>query len=240
MTKYTTIEIQRRLKLLGFNPGSLDGIPGRNTQAAIKLFQKANPPLSVDGIIGPKSLAKLFPSQSGTVSAEPNRSIDPPWLILARQKMGLHEVRNNKTLRDWLKSDGNTLGDPAVLPWCGDFMETCIAITLPDEPMIVNPYWALNWCKFGIAAPKGIVPLGAIAPFKRTGGGHIAIIVGHDSTYYYCLGGNQSNAVSIVKIAKSSQEGSLRWPSTYPIPQASDNMPHTSLNATVATNESMQ
>lgn len=234
MTIYSTLQIQTRLKAVGFNPGALDGIPGRNTTAAVRAFQKANG-LIDDGIVGPRTLGKLFPAIDHNTSA----TTEPPWLVMARHKMGLNERTNNKTLREWLKSDGHTLGDPAVLPWCGDFMETCIALTLSREPMIVNPYWALNWMKFGVPLPKGEVPLGAIAPFKRSGGGHIAMIVGHDSIYYHCLGGNQSNAVSITKIAKSNQEGGLRWPSTYPLPKANDYLPYTTLNATIATNESM-
>ena len=221
----TVLDIQRRLTSLGYIPGPLDGITGRQTIAAVKQFQRARG-LAADGIAGPQTLAVLFPS----ISVSP---IVPPWLTLARHKIGLHEKTNNKTLRDWLKSDGHTLGDPAVLPWCGDFMETCLALTLPEEPMITNPYYALNWMKFGQALT--IVALGSIAPFKRDGGGHIAMIVGHDQTYFHCLGGNQSNAVSITKIAKSRLSGPLRWPKTYSLP--TEALPFSSIDATVSTNE---
>lgn len=51
--------IQARLKNLGFDPGPVDGIPGRLTEAAIRAFQRHNPPLAVDGICGPKTLKEL-------------------------------------------------------------------------------------------------------------------------------------------------------------------------------------
>jgi len=221
----TTLEIQRRLAELGYQPGKLDGIPGRETAAAVKQFQRARN-LVVDGIVGQKTMAALFPRANGA---------DPvaPWLELARAKVGLHERLNNKTLRDWLKSDGNTLGDPAQLPWCGDFMETCIALTLPDEVLPANPYYALNWRSFGV--PLKIVAAGAIAPFTRPGGGHIAMVVGHDRGTFHVLGGNQSNAVTITRIAKDRLAGPLRWPKTFPLPTIE--LPFTTLDATVSQNE---
>ncbi|MBL0374048.1 peptidoglycan-binding protein, partial [Rhizobium sp. KVB221] len=45
----TTLDIQRRLKELGYDPGSLDGILGRQTIAALKRYQTAMH-LAVDGI----------------------------------------------------------------------------------------------------------------------------------------------------------------------------------------------
>ncbi|BCH31283.1 hypothetical protein MesoLjLc_32130 [Mesorhizobium sp. L-8-10] len=67
----------------------------------------------------------------------PAGEVVPPWIAIARAKIGQHEKIYNKKLRDWLKSDGHALGDPAKLPWCGDFVETCLALALPG-----NPYWA--------------------------------------------------------------------------------------------------
>lgn len=225
--------VQQKLITLGYDlgKGGADGILGTKTRAAVAAYQKSKRlGVQYPGTIGPKTLKSLG-------IAEPEEGIIPPWVAEARRRIGLHEARNNKTLKEYLKSDGKTLGDPAKLPWCGDFMETVILRALPNEPMVTNPYWALNWTKFGVSVPKGIVPLGAIAPFKRPGGGHIGIIVGHDKTYYHVLGGNQSNSISVVKIAKSRQEGGLRWPSTYALPGVEMGLPFTTLNATISSNE---
>ncbi len=51
-------QIQTRLKELGYNPGTIDGIYGTNTQNAVKSFQR-DKGLSADGIAGPKTLKAL-------------------------------------------------------------------------------------------------------------------------------------------------------------------------------------
>ena len=148
-----------------------------------------------------------------------DKAEDLPWMQIARSVLGLHESRDNAALRQWLRSDGATLGDPAILPWCGDFVETCIKLALPDErfpgPLGQNRYWARNWIYFGEPTQA---TYGAIAVFGRVGGGHVGFVVGDDETGNFAiLGGNQSNAVTITRIAKNRLlEGGLRWPETWP------------------------
>jgi N-acetyl-anhydromuramyl-L-alanine amidase AmpD len=55
----TVTEIQKRLALLGYNPGTVDGIMGIKTQSAIRNFQADNQ-LLVDGIAGPQTWKKLL------------------------------------------------------------------------------------------------------------------------------------------------------------------------------------
>lgn len=217
-----TRQMQAALLRLGFNPGTVDGIPGRRTGDALRSFQKARG-LSVDGVAGPATMAAIerdLASKAGGgkivggVAVPPSR---PPWLEIAYSKKGLHEVRDRGALMIFLRGDGRTLGDPAKLPWCGDFVETCIAVALPQEPMVANPYWAQNWSKFGrqIIAPGP----GAILVFVRPGGGHVGFYVGEDATHYSVLGGNQSNAITIARIDKKRCTA-VRWPSTYGFPPA--------------------
>ncbi|MEP3049666.1 MAG: peptidoglycan-binding protein [Roseibium sp.] len=47
------LELQRHLKSFGHDPGPLDGVWGKRTKAAVCAFQRANPPLIVDGVPGP-------------------------------------------------------------------------------------------------------------------------------------------------------------------------------------------
>ena len=51
-------ELQQKLKRWGYYTGSIDGIFGSGTQAAVKNFQKKNG-LTADGIVGPKTAAAL-------------------------------------------------------------------------------------------------------------------------------------------------------------------------------------
>lgn len=51
-------QLQENLNKLGFNCGAADGIFGPKTEAAVKAFQQAHG-LTVDGIAGPQTLAKI-------------------------------------------------------------------------------------------------------------------------------------------------------------------------------------
>jgi peptidoglycan hydrolase-like protein with peptidoglycan-binding domain len=54
------VTLQMRLVELGYSEvGALDGIFGRNTEAAVRTFQARNR-LEVDGIAGPRTWERLF------------------------------------------------------------------------------------------------------------------------------------------------------------------------------------
>lgn len=228
--------LQHRLNLGGaYPPLDEDGVVGRLTIRALKEFQVTRG-LRVTGLADAATVNELR-----TVDGKdtPQRDVPkhtPPWYSLALTKMGLVETRDKKELSDFLKSDGAFLGDPSRLPWCGDFVETCIAVSLPREALPTNPYWALNWLKFGKSLPSDGFYQGAIAAFKREGGGHVGFVAGHDSNYVHVLGGNQSNSVSISRVAKSRLQG-LRWPITYEEPSKNLLLATTTIQATITTNE---
>ena len=58
-------QIQNKLKSWGYYNGSVDGIYGSRTVAAVKSFQKSNG-LTVDGIAGPSTLAAMGISSTGS------------------------------------------------------------------------------------------------------------------------------------------------------------------------------
>lgn len=60
--------IQQKLKSWGYYSGSVDGIFGSQTQAAVKAFQKKNG-LTVDGIAGPATLAAMGIQSSASGSS---------------------------------------------------------------------------------------------------------------------------------------------------------------------------
>ena len=223
-----SIDLIKRLQAAlihkGYNlgPWGADGIAGRMTTAAVAKYQHDN---GIDvkwpGTIGPKTISHLLGGQSHDelTAALESDVIARPWYDLALTKKGLHEKRDNAELRKFLKEDGKTLGDPAVLPWCGDFVETCVAVTLPNEPLPANPYLARNWQKFGRACE---IQLGAIAVFWRTSrtnstNGHVAFVAGIGDGVIYVLGGNQSNTISVTKLDLDRLLGTY-WPTTSPLP----------------------
>jgi uncharacterized protein (TIGR02594 family) len=215
---YDIRAVQKRLKTLGFDPGPIDGILGRRTIDAVAAFQeKEELDIKMPGTIGPKTLAALFPDDAQEAEAAPLTKA--PWFELALRKKGLHEETNFKELSQFLKSDGRTLGDPRALPWCGDFVETCIAVTLPGEPLPTNPYLARNWLKFGASVKP---TFGSVLVFwrgsKQGTSGHVGFAAGENASSYYVLGGNQSNAVTVAPIAKSRLLGA-RWPNSAPRPE---------------------
>jgi uncharacterized protein (TIGR02594 family) len=210
----TNKEIQKKLISLGFPVGKAgaDGIMGRDTQAALRRYQQTHK-LPITGLADTLTLNLLFGK------SQPSASVPmPPWLDLANQKKGLHESRDNGILRTFLKLGKGTIGDPAKIAWCGDFVETCIAVSLPNETVLANPYAAINWLKFGVETQARV---GAVLVFHRgdpkSWQGHVGFYVGEDATHYHVLGGNQSNAVTISRIAKGRlRPGGIRWPATYP------------------------
>ena len=68
--------LQAKLNAKGFNAGSVDGIFGKNTRAAVMAFQKANG-LAADGIVGKLTWAKLYdttaalPAESTATGTQP-------------------------------------------------------------------------------------------------------------------------------------------------------------------------
>ena len=206
---------QRRLIAHGFNPGIVDGVWGRNTLKATVAFQTARG-LPAEGVLNTATVAALREQPGAGADAGGNAgtlSSDAPkqdlldhfhWMALAIRKRGLHERDDNPELRRFLKSDGTTLGDPSKLPWCGDFVETCIAVTVPSAAIPNNPYLARNWLKFG----KTVEPcFGSILVFwrgSRSGTkGHVGFYYSEDADNYHVLGGNQSNEVNVSRLKKN-------------------------------------
>ena len=225
----TTKQIQQRLIALGYDVGKAgaDGIMGRNTINAIAKFQKDKGlDIKYPGTIGPKTIAAL---QIGIPAAGENFVL-PPWVSEAQRYIGLHEKRDAKILDKALRLDASEIA------WCGAFVGMVIAATLPKEPLPANMLGSRNWLKFGkeLTEPK----LGAIAVFWRGSKdgwqGHVGIVVGHDKNYLHILGGNQSDSVSVVKIAKSRLLG-YRFPSTYAVPEKA--LAYSVFNGTVSVNE---
>jgi uncharacterized protein (TIGR02594 family) len=218
----STLEVQRALTALGYDPGPLDGIRGRLTMRAVRAFQ-ADHGLAVDGIVGPKTAAKLLSGRwaigNGQLSTANLPTADlAPWYAEARRLMGTREApgkRDNPVIMDWA-ADLDLFYPGDDVPWCGLFVAHCIASQLPDEPLPDNPLGARNWLRFGAAHEPSE---GAVLVFWRGARagwqGHAGFYAGEDGSAFHVLGGNQSNQVNVVRIARSRLLGA-RWPRTAP------------------------
>lgn len=124
---------------------------------------------------------------------------------------GLHESRDRSTLSAWFDRSVSWI-DPREVAWCGAFVATCMRKYDPDINLPENPLGARQWNTFG----KSCSPVfGSILVFWRGSPsgwkGHVGFYHAEDSGAYHVLGGNQSNAVTVTRIAKNRLLGA-RWP----------------------------
>jgi uncharacterized protein (TIGR02594 family) len=134
----------------------------------------------------------------------------------ARTFIGLREVPGPKSnprivdmlvkLKAWWKDDAT--------PWCGVF----VAYVMQDIGQPIPKDWmrAKAWADWGSRLLPDRLSKGAVLVFGREGGGHVGFYEGEDATHYHVLGGNQSDAVNVSRIAKTRLLAS-RWPKGEPV-----------------------
>ena len=213
--------LQSRLVAHGFDI-KIDGRIGPATKQAIRDFQRKKR-LAVTGSANDETVEKLRGASKkvGEKKRQLKRSASmPPYIAEATRRMGLHERTDNGTLSRFMRKYGKFLGNPANLPWCGDFVESCILATL-DEKVPDNPFWARAWAGFGIDAGGPKVGSIGVIGWKR-GGGHVGFVVDYDHKRQRVKlrGGNQRNSVNDSWFALNGRSGkfiAFRWPETYPM-----------------------
>ncbi|WCT72383.1 TIGR02594 family protein [Sphingomonas naphthae] len=131
------------------------------------------------------------------VSAYPPRMVaEAVRLIGVRETVG---AKDDPRIMGWAKEAGIAGYWADSVPWCGLFLAVVArraGKAVPDKPL-----WALNWARFGRAAPQPA--LGDVLVFRRPSGGHVGLYVAEDATAFHVLGGNQGDRVCILRIAKA-------------------------------------
>ena len=127
----------------------------------------------------------------------------PKVIAEAVRYYGINEVKgkaSNPTIMQWAKEVGvEKVYTNDDIAWCGLFVAK-VVLKAGFEP-VKDPLWAANWAKFGTAQKTAM--LGDSLVFKREGGGHVGFYVAEDKNYFHVLGGNQSDSVNIIRIAKN-------------------------------------
>jgi uncharacterized protein (TIGR02594 family) len=137
--------------------------------------------------------------------------IEPHWLKIARQYEGVTEIQGpatNKTIASWIKKLGAWWSGDAV-PWCGLFVAAVMLEAKLPYPVLYPQ--AKAWANYGSRLRPEVLAPGAILVFGRKGGGHVGFYLGEDDTHYHVFGGNQKNAVNVMRLEKGRLIAS-RWP----------------------------
>jgi uncharacterized protein (TIGR02594 family) len=209
------------------------GAFGGATDTAVTHFQQTHG-LEVDGELGPETAAAIdaalahpgrasAPGRDVPLGGEPGApAIDvgqPIWLLEGLKWMKTNEEpgpASNRDIIGWAREEGGAIAkvyNDDSIPWCALYANMVLTkVGLQGTETL----WALDWSNWGtrLAGPA----VGAFAPMKRAGGGHIAIIAGRDQHgNLMCLGGNQSDAVNI-KPFPADRPVSFRWPKDAPPP----------------------
>lgn len=127
----------------------------------------------------------------------------PKMVAEARKLFGTVEAQgpaDNPVILGWAKDLGLAkIYNQDEIPWCGLFV--AIVAKRAGKALPGRPLWARNWAEFGKAADKA--QLGDVLVFRRgQGSGHVGLYIGEDYGAYHVLGGNQSDGVTIARIAK--------------------------------------
>ena len=143
----------------------------------------------------------------------------PNTIRLALAEYGTAEVigkGSSRTILAW-RDELNQAGvkifgysDDSV-PWCGLFAAiVCYRRQKRAYEVPAEPLWARNWTSYGVKSPEPA--LGDVLVFQRGGGGHVGFYVAEDETAYHVLGGNQSDSVTIARVAKARLLAARRPP----------------------------
>jgi len=200
------------------------GYFGSATDTAVSTFQK-RASLMIDGEIGPTT-AKAIDAAPLTKTLPTIKQLEitrPLWVEAGISLLGLHEgagAKDNKAIIDWAHDEGGDIAKEYThdsIPWCALFANHILTkVGLKGTETL----WALDFAGKWPAVRLNGPAVGAFAPMKRTGGGHITIIVGKDQNGNPMgLGGNQSDAVTIAPFAISRLNQGFWWPAGTTLPQ---------------------
>ena len=139
------------------------------------------------------------------------------WITEAKRHIGTREIpgaRHEPKILQWWKAIKRGGIKTDEVPWCAAFVGGCLEAVGIVSSRFESARSYMTWGK-AIPAP---LP-GCVVVFSRSGGGHVAFVIGTDkSGNLVCIGGNQGNSVTIAPFSKSRVVG-YRWPMAVPLPR---------------------
>jgi uncharacterized protein (TIGR02594 family) len=215
-------KVQLALASLGF-PLRGTGYFGNATDTAVTAFQQLHD-LTDDGVVGKETLAQLILALSGKAPTSPvevGSTSRPLWLQAGIPLINVKEAGNNPEILEWAREEGGEIAKEyksTGIPWCALFANHLLTkVGLKGTETLWALDFAGHWPSKQLAGPA----VGAFAPMKRTGGGHIICIVGKDQNGNVMgLGGNQSDQVSIVPFPLARLNQGFWWPESATLPAA--------------------
>ena len=220
------------------------GYFGNATDTAVEAVQR-KARIKVDGEIGPitANIIDKLPAASLIPTLDHMEITRPLWLEAGLRYLGTKEFsgsKDNPTIIDWAKEEGGDIASEYThdsIPWCALFANHILTkVGLKGTETLWALDFAGKWPCVRLAGPA----VGAFAPMKRQGGGHIMVIVGKDQYGNVMgLGGNQSDAVTIAPFAVSRLNQGFYWPKGPSLPThvGLRSLPLVTSSGKVSTNE---
>lgn len=222
-TGATVVAVQLALAGLGYNLKGT-GYFGGATDTAVTDFQRLSKLDPIDGVVGPDTARALDLARPPTAKPVIAHVERPLHLVEAMKWLGTEEIlgaKDNPEIIGWAREEGGAIARDYKhdsIAWCALFENMQLTkVNLKGTETL----WALDfnsdtkWPNVKLSGPA----VGAVVPMKRDGGGHVATVVGRTlDGNLACIGGNQSDKVSIAAFPLSRPE-SFRWPLGISLPQ---------------------
>lgn len=221
------------------------GYFGPATDTAVQAFQTRYNVKPIDGEIGPITAKAIDAAslENKLPTLDHMEITRPLWLEAGLKYLGTKEFaggKDNPVIIDWAKEEGGDIASEYThdsIPWCALFANHILTkVGLKGTETLWALDFAGKWPCIRLAGPA----VGAFAPMKRQGGGHIMVIVGRDQLGNIMgLGGNQSDAVTIAPFAVSRLNQGFYWPKGPSLPThiGLRSLPIVKSNGKVSTNE---
>lgn len=217
--------LQVALAVVGY-PLRGTGYFGGATDTAVTDFQKRQG-LDPDGVVGPGTAGMLdsaVEAKSRGREALPAESLRPLWLQAGLKLINVKETvgsADNPEILEWAKEEGGSIAKDYKhdsIAWCALLANHILTkVGLKGTETLWALDFAGKWPAIKLAGPA----VGAFAPMKRPGGGHIICVVGRDQHGNIMgLGGNQGDQVSILPFPEKRLDRGFWYPAGVTPPAA--------------------